>query len=123
MRPILPLAALLAALSAAAPGLAQPSGTAAAPVRSGASPVRGASRYLDQPAGFQDPLVRLDALDARAATLRDTEARAVAVRLRAIRVEVEAQRSRHGDVLRDWDRERLQRMMNEVVNLHPALRT
>lgn len=120
MHPTLPLAVLLAALSAAAPGLAQPSVPSPRPIRSAAAPEPSAGRYPDHPDGFQDPLVRLEALDARASTLRDTEARAVGVRLRAIHVEA---RRAYGGGLGDWDRERLQRMMNEVVKLHPALRS
>lgn len=116
-------AALLAALAAATAVHAQPPASAS-PVQGGADPAPGATLpYLGHPHSFQDPLVRLEALEARAATLPHSEARAVGIRLKAIHADVDVRRARNGGDLRDWDRERLERMMNEVVHLHPALRS
>ena len=78
--------------------------------------------YLGHPQAFYDPTQRLQALDARAATLPAAQARAVRTDLRRVHAFADTQRARHGGELRDWDRERMTQLLDNVTARHPQLR-
>ncbi len=126
----LSVAAFFGAVLLAGPVLAQPYGDQLPPDASpgipsdrAVNPAPGATRpYLGHPGTFYDPVQRLRELDARAASLPPREARAMRAELRRIHAFAETQRARHGGDLRDWDRERMTRMMNELASAHPGLR-
>ncbi len=122
----------LAALSltlvlAAGPGLAQPLPPGASPGLPGpqsVNPAPGArGPYLGHPNTFYDPMDRLHELDSRLETLPPHEARRARADLHRIHAFAEMQRSRHGGKLRDWDRERMMRMMNDLVRRNPDLKS
>ena len=117
--------ALLAALMAGGTALAQPLPPGASPGVPGAdavNPAPGASGpYLGHPGRFYDPSDRLRDLDARLAGLPPHEAMRARSGLHSIHAFADGQRSRHGGQLRDWDRERMTRMMNDLVRRYPDL--
>ena len=121
------LAALAAAtlLAGAVAASAQPT-TGASPGVPGdqaVDPAPGATQpYLGHPQAFYDPMQRLQALDSRAATLPPGQARSVRADLRRAHAFAETQKARHGGELRDWDRERLTQLLDEVTAKHPQLR-
>lgn len=77
---------------------------------------------------FYHPLVRERALNDRvqaalqSGQLTATQARLAQHDLTRVAAEARTQIARHGD-LRDWDRERLNDMMNHVVEHFPALQS
>ena len=110
--------ASLAALAAAASATAQPMSVAPG----GVNPAPGATRpFLGHPGSFYDPVQRLSDIDARAAALPPREHRRVQADVQRIDSFAATQRARHGD-LRDWDRERMTRMMNDLVRKYPELK-
>ena len=86
-------------------------------------PAPGATRpYLGHPGAFYDPVQRLQSLDDRAAALPPAQARRIRAELRSIHAFADTQRQRHGGELRDWDREHMNALMNDLVAKHPQLR-
>lgn len=126
MKLLAPLLAV-AAVAIGAPSLAQPYGPPGAspglPSGRAVNPAPGATRpYLGHPRTFYDPAERLRDIDSRTSTLRPRNARAARAQLRRIHAFADTQRARHGGRLRDWDRERMNRMMNDLVRSYPELR-
>ncbi len=121
------LAALLASPSVGGAALAQPMPPPGAspgiPSDQAVDPAPGATRpYLGHPGAFYDPVQRLQSLDARAAALPPAQMRRVRSDLRAIHAFADTQRQRHGGELRDWDREHMNALMNDLVARFPQLR-
>lgn len=103
---------------ASAPALAQPMNAGPG----GVNPAPGATRpFLGHPHTFYDPMQRLQDIDARTAALPPARRSRVAADVHRIDAFAQTQRARHGD-LRDWDRERMTRMMDDLVRRHPELR-
>ena len=117
-------ATLLVALTVI-PAFAQPLPPGASPGVTGpdsVNPAPGATRpYLGHPHTFYDPMQRLQDLDGRLANLPPREAMGARAGLHRIHAFAEMQRGRHGGQLRDWDRERMMRMMNHLVRRFPDL--
>lgn len=86
-------------------------------------PAPGAARpYLGHPKAFYDPMQRLQDLDGRAAALPPRQARALRADLRRVHAFAATQQARHGGELRDWDRERITELLNDVAAKYPQLR-
>jgi hypothetical protein len=127
-------AALLAVLSGAPTiALAQTSSTAPAPGSPGIQAVdpapNAAGPYLhDGEHDFYHPMVRERALQERIDAALDSgrltpdQARTATNGLAQVAEEAKIQIARHG-TLRDWDRERMNDMMNDLVHRYPALKS
>ncbi|MBE7219064.1 MAG: hypothetical protein INR64_11385 [Caulobacteraceae bacterium] len=113
----------LAAALLAAPALAQPLASPGVPNSQAVNPAPGATRpFLGHPKTFYDPAQRLQDIDARAAALPPGEQHRVSMDVQRIHAFADQQRARHGGALRDWDRERMTRMMNDLVRKYPELK-
>ena len=111
---------------AAAPALAQslpPGASPGLPGPESVNPALNASGpYLGPPGKFYAPADRPERPRRAAGEPSPHEAAGARADLRRIHAFADAQRSRHGGELRDWDRERMTRMMDDLVRRYPDLK-
>jgi hypothetical protein len=129
LRSLLPPAILFgAALVGASPALGQPQLTP------GSAPGITEDRAVDpapnapgpyvghDPQTFYNTEQRIAAVEGRLGALPPRQRRAAVAQIRSIRAEEATQRQRHGGELRDWDREHLNRRLDQLVGRFPGLR-
>lgn len=97
-----------------APGIAE--GRAVDPAPNAPGPYMGHG-----PQAFYDVDQRIAAVESRLGALRPASRRRAAAGLRSIRAEEATQRARHGGELRDWDREHLNRRLDQLIGQVPGL--
>ena len=115
------------ALIGAAPALGQeltPGSAPGIPESRAVDPAPGApGPYVGHsPKAFYDTDGRISAVEQRIGSLPPAQRRRAMAGLRSIRAEEATQRQRHGGELRDWDREHLNRRLDQLEGQFPGLR-